>query len=74
MGTQSQDPTTQKQSIPGNPGSSQEQGKPPQDPKRRTPGDSSPQQGKDAGQVPTSDDDIDGEPADAGTKSGSRPS
>jgi hypothetical protein len=74
MGTQSQDPTTQKQSIPANPGSAQEQGQPPQDPKRRPPGDSSPQQGKDAGEVPTSDDEIDGGADETSTESGSRPS
>lgn len=73
MGTQSQDPTTQKQTIPGNPGA-QEQGMPAQDPKQRPPGDRSPQQGKDAGQVPTSEDDIEDGQDDASTESGSRPS
>jgi len=64
MGTQSQDPTTQKQSTPGNPGSSQEQARPPQDPKRRPPEDRPSQQGKDVGQAPTNHDDIEANPDD----------
>jgi hypothetical protein len=69
MGTQPQDPGTQKQATPGAPGAPQEPGKR-QDQQRDK---RSPQQGKDATDVPTNDDEIAGGTDDVSTDKSKAP-